>query len=79
MHGPHLQNQRSQARILEPLGVLRRVASAAELAPLLEELWADPERNEAALRAGNALEAHRGAAGRALEVALALRTRALGA
>ena len=45
VHGPHLENQRSQARLLEPLGVLHRIDGAAQLSETLRLLWADPQRN----------------------------------
>jgi 3-deoxy-D-manno-octulosonic-acid transferase len=79
VHGPHIENQRSQARLLEPLGVLRPIDGAAQLTETLLALWADPQRNLPAARAGKSLEAHRGATARALELLLELRSRKLDA
>jgi 3-deoxy-D-manno-octulosonic-acid transferase len=79
VHGPHLENQRSQARLLEPLGVLHPIDGAAQLTETLHALWADPQRNLPAARAGKSLEAHRGATARALELLLELRSRKLDA
>jgi 3-deoxy-D-manno-octulosonic-acid transferase len=66
LHGPHTHNQRPQQRLLEPMGVLRPVGTARELAERVAEVWADPDRNAAAIGAGPALEAHRGASERSL-------------
>jgi 3-deoxy-D-manno-octulosonic-acid transferase len=71
VHGPHLENQRTLEALLAPLGVLHRVADAADLERCLQRLWADSERNAPAVRATERLEAHRGATARALEVVLA--------
>ena len=76
VHGPHTENQRSHERLLAPLGVLRRVEGAAELGQVLAELWSDPDRNAPALRARGALERHRGATQRTLDLVLQLRDRA---
>lgn len=73
VHGPHTENQRSLERLLAPLGALVRVGSSAELAPELQRLWADPERHERARRAKQALERHRGAVERALDLIVQLR------
>ena len=75
VHGPHIQNQRSQVALLEPLGVLHPVADAPELAARLCALWRDPERDAPARAARPVLEAHRGAIGRALAQVLALARR----
>lgn len=66
LHGPHTQNQQTQQRLLEPLGVLHPVADAHELSLGLAALWDDPDRNAAADRASASLVHHRGAAQRAL-------------
>jgi 3-deoxy-D-manno-octulosonic-acid transferase len=70
VHGPHTENQRAQVSLLAPLGVLHAVADAKGLAPELGRLWRDPQRNAPALAAREALEAHRGASARALEIVL---------
>jgi 3-deoxy-D-manno-octulosonic-acid transferase len=70
VHGPHTENQRSQVSLLAPLGVLHSVEDAQGLAPKLAALWRDPQRNAPAVAARDALEAHRGAAARALEIVL---------
>ena len=70
VHGPHIQNQRHQERLLRPFGVLRRVENARELGPVLRALWADPQRNAPAEAARAGLLAHRGAAERALGLVL---------
>lgn len=74
VHGPHTENQRTQADLLAPLGVLRRVENAEGLARALEELWLDPERNAPARAAAAQIAAHRGATGRALDLVLAARS-----
>ncbi len=66
LHGPHTQSQRTQQRLLEPLGVLRPVRDARELSRQVAELWKDPQRNAAADRARPMLVRHRGACERAL-------------
>ncbi|MFQ5697689.1 MAG: 3-deoxy-D-manno-octulosonic acid transferase [Myxococcota bacterium] len=66
--GPHLENQRGQVRLLEPLGVLHRVESEDALTPALRALWRDPERHAPARRAAEVLEAHRGATARGVEI-----------
>ena len=68
VHGPHTENQRTQEQLLRPLGVLRRVQHARDLVETLTGLWADVDRNAAAVRAGTALDAHRGTVARALEL-----------
>ncbi len=73
VHGPHTENQRTQADLLAPLGVLFRVENAAGLADMLGTLWADPERNQPAREASKHLDAHRGATERVLESVLAAR------
>ncbi len=75
VHGPHIENQRSQVRLLRPLGVLRRVERDGDLGPALGRLWADDERAELGARGRAALEAHRGALGRSLELVLEARGR----
>jgi 3-deoxy-D-manno-octulosonic-acid transferase len=69
--GPHAQNQRAQVRVLEPLGVLHRVDSAAALRETLIALWSNAERDAPALRAASELACHRGATARALAQILA--------
>jgi 3-deoxy-D-manno-octulosonic-acid transferase len=71
VHGPYTQNQRTQADLLTPLGVLHPVENAAELAQTLLALWSDPERNAPARAAAKQLDAHRGATGRVLASVLA--------
>lgn len=66
VHGPHTENQKVQEALLRPLGVLHRVERARDLPAALERLWRDRDRNAPALRAQEALNAHRGAADRAL-------------
>jgi len=73
VHGPHTENQRTQADLLAPLGVLRRVENAAGLSRALEELWLDPERNAPARAAAAQIAAHSGATERALGLVLAAR------
>ena len=73
LHGPHVENQRTQVDLLAPLGVLRRIENAADLERALVTLWADPERNAPAQLAAAKLEAHRGATVRTLERVLAAR------
>ena len=73
VHGPHTENQRTQADLLAPLGVLVRVENAAGLARALGALWADPERNAPAADAAKHLDLHRGATDRVLELVLAAR------
>ena len=73
VHGPHIENQRTQADLLEPLGVLYRVENAAGLAHALETLWADPDRNAPAREAAKQLGEHRGATERVLASVLAAR------
>ena len=77
VHGPHVENQRSQVELLEPLGVLHAVAGADGLLRALLELWSDPRRHEPAERAVPLLAAHRGATERALGLVLRLRERAI--
>jgi 3-deoxy-D-manno-octulosonic-acid transferase len=71
VHGPYIHNQRTQADLLAPLGVLYGVENAAGLAETLLALWADPDRNAPAREAAKHLEAHRGATARALASVLA--------
>jgi 3-deoxy-D-manno-octulosonic-acid transferase len=73
VHGPYIQNQRTQADLLEPLGVLYRVENAAGLAQTLLTLWADPDRNAPAREAAKHLDDHRGATERVLASVLAAR------
>ncbi len=73
VHGPHIENQRTQADLLEPLGVLIPVENAAGLAHALVTLWADPERNRPARAAAEQLDEHRGATERVLASVLAAR------
>ncbi|MCH6562132.1 MAG: 3-deoxy-D-manno-octulosonic acid transferase [Deltaproteobacteria bacterium] len=61
VHGPHIENQRHQEQLLRPFGVLHRVRAPEDLARVLGELWADPERNARAAAAREGLLAHRGA------------------
>jgi 3-deoxy-D-manno-octulosonic-acid transferase len=70
VHGPHTENQRTQIALLAPLGVLLPVDDAKQLAPTFEKLWCDPERHAPAVAAREALEGHRGAAERALDIVL---------
>jgi 3-deoxy-D-manno-octulosonic-acid transferase len=70
LHGPHVHNQRAQLELLAPLGVLHAVRDAEELRLTLARLWADPQRDAAARAAQPVLEAHRGAARRALALVL---------
>jgi len=71
VHGPYVQNQRTQADLLAPLHVLHRVENAAGLADTLLALWAAPDRNAPAREAAKQLDAHRGATGRVLASVLA--------
>jgi 3-deoxy-D-manno-octulosonic-acid transferase len=73
VHGPNVQNQRTQQALLAPLGVLRAVENAAELERVLRELWLDPDRNAPAREAAKHLEEHRGAADRVLRLVLEAR------
>jgi 3-deoxy-D-manno-octulosonic-acid transferase len=73
VHGPNVQNQRTQQGLLEPLGVLRRAENAAELERVLRELWLTPDRNAPAREAAKRLEEHRGAADRVLSLVLEAR------
>jgi 3-deoxy-D-manno-octulosonic-acid transferase len=66
LHGPHTQNQQTQQRLLEPLGVLNPVANARDLSECLAALWDDPDRNAPAQSAAASLAHHRGATRRAL-------------
>ena len=72
LHGPHLENQRAQVELLAPLGVLREVRSAGEIAATGAELLADPEAHRAAREAGTLLETHRGAVHRSAELVVDL-------
>lgn len=73
VHGPHTENQRTQADLLAPLGVLHRVENAAGLERELVALWADPQRNAPARAAAQALAEHRGATDRVLALVLEAR------
>jgi 3-deoxy-D-manno-octulosonic-acid transferase len=68
--GPHLENQRNQLDLLKPLGVIHPVREARDLYEALERLWTQPDRHRRAREAAPALARHRGAAERALELAL---------
>ncbi len=70
VHGPHTENQRSQERLLRPLGVLRRIEHARDLVDTLARLWAEPDRNAVSARARASLESHRGALDRSLDLVL---------
>jgi 3-deoxy-D-manno-octulosonic-acid transferase len=74
VHGPHVENQRTQVQLLEPFGVLHSAENAAALERALRELWADPERNAPAREAAARLEEHRGATERVLALVLAARS-----
>ena len=53
IHGPHMHDQRSQVELLQPLGVLVRVADPRELVDAVVRLWREPGRDNpvrAALR-----------------------------
>lgn len=71
VHGPHVENQREQQRLLEPLAVLHRVSDARELASTLAALWRDPARHAPAEVAAPVLDAHSGAVERNLALVLA--------
>lgn len=73
VHGPNIQNQRTQESLLGPLGVLRRAENATELERVLRELWLTPDRNAPAREAAKHLDAHRGAADRVLRLVLEAR------
>ena len=63
LYGPHVENFRQEARLLEAAGAARRVTGPEELTVALRELRANPARIEAMGRAGiRALEAQGGAA-----------------
>jgi 3-deoxy-D-manno-octulosonic-acid transferase len=70
VHGPHFENQRTQEALLRPLRVLHSVENARGLSETLARLWSDPDRNAPALAAAPALERHRGATERAVELVL---------
>jgi 3-deoxy-D-manno-octulosonic-acid transferase len=70
VHGPHLHNQRTQAQLLEPLGVLHPVHDARELELTVERLAAAPDPHAPARAARAVLESHRGASRRAAELIL---------
>ena len=70
VHGPHIQNQRHQAQLLQPFGVLHRVRNPEELTRVLGELWADAARDAPTADARAGLLAHRGALERTLELVL---------
>lgn len=70
MHGPHVENQRTQQALLAPLDVLRPVDGAVGLARTLAALWRDPERNVPARDAARALREHTGATRRCLALIL---------
>jgi 3-deoxy-D-manno-octulosonic-acid transferase len=73
VHGPNVENQRTQVALLAPFGVLHSVENAAALERALRELWSDPERNAPAREAAKRLEEHRGASDRVLALVLAAR------
>jgi 3-deoxy-D-manno-octulosonic-acid transferase len=66
VHGPFVQNQRTQVALLGPFGVLHEAENAAALERVLRELWIDPERNAPARDVSKRLEEHRGATDRVL-------------
>ncbi len=68
MHGPHLENQRAQVQLLEPLGVLRGVESQADLVRVGTSLLTGRLAHGAADAAGEALAEHRGAVDRAADL-----------
>jgi 3-deoxy-D-manno-octulosonic-acid transferase len=68
VHGPHLHNQRTQAQLLEPLGVLHAVRDARELELAFERLAAAPDPHAPARAARAVLQSHRGASRRAAEL-----------
>jgi 3-deoxy-D-manno-octulosonic-acid transferase len=68
VHGPHVENQRTQVEVLRPLGVLHPVADASELDATLQRLWKDKDRNEPARAAIAVLDGHRGAGARTLDL-----------
>jgi 3-deoxy-D-manno-octulosonic-acid transferase len=68
VHGPHLHNQRTQAQLLEPLGVLHPARDARELERTLARLISEPDPHAPARAAREALKSHRGAARRAAEL-----------
>jgi 3-deoxy-D-manno-octulosonic-acid transferase len=70
--GSHLENQRNQADLLRPLGVLHEAGSAAEFCAILGRIWMDPERNRPAREAADTLAQHRGAAQRCVALVLEL-------
>jgi 3-deoxy-D-manno-octulosonic-acid transferase len=70
VHGPHLENQRTQVELLKPMGVLQEVGGAEELEATLERLWREPDRHRPAREAATALALHRGAASRSLDLLL---------
>ncbi len=74
VHGPHVENQRSQVRLLRPLGVLRGIEGKRELGEALGRLWALRARAELGATGRAALQAHRGALDRALELVLRARS-----
>jgi 3-deoxy-D-manno-octulosonic-acid transferase len=66
--GPHMSNFRDMTRVFLRAGALRQVASAAELAPALEELFENAAMREALGQAAlRLLEANRGATDRVIE------------
>jgi 3-deoxy-D-manno-octulosonic-acid transferase len=73
VHGPNVQNQRTQEALLAPLGVLRRAENATELERVLRDLWVTPDRNAPAREAAKRLDEHRGAADRVLKLVLEAR------
>jgi 3-deoxy-D-manno-octulosonic-acid transferase len=73
--GPHVQNFRQEAALLESAGACRRVADRAELARVLAELGRDAgERERMAVAAQRAVALQKGATALTLE---ALRGRCL--
>jgi 3-deoxy-D-manno-octulosonic-acid transferase len=71
--GPHMFNFREMTRAFREAGALCQVGSPAELAPALEELFADEAaRNAMGEAARRLLESSRGATDRAIEAIAAL-------
>jgi 3-deoxy-D-manno-octulosonic-acid transferase len=76
LFGPHTQNARHSAEILEAVGAGIRVADAEQLARAVVALLADPEEARRRGEAGQrALAAHRGSAERAAELTESLLAR----
>jgi 3-deoxy-D-manno-octulosonic-acid transferase len=76
LFGPHTENARHSAEILEAVGAGIRVADAGDLARAVVALLADPREARRRGEAGRtALAAHRGSAERAAELTEALLVR----